>query len=211
MISKHTLPYFVFPGIDFRRGQGIWPTKPKMTLHKHSIHPPQREATPFPPVPFTLTHPFTFPPDHNQNNWGIQSCSGLRTIRTCVQTWESSRLPWKGFPTSQTLYLWDEQTGLNLLCSQGLVFSASCLPPLPRGQCCWDHRCVYHNVWFTWRGELVYFTCPTHNLYNPKKLTMRPAAWWTKKDNTRPTWRPFPLVAQKTKGKNPKLKSEPVS
>lgn len=23
MIGKHTLPYFVFPGIDFRRGQGI--------------------------------------------------------------------------------------------------------------------------------------------------------------------------------------------
>lgn len=63
MIGKHTLPYLVFPGIDFRRGQGIWPTKPKMTLHKHSIHPPQREATPFPPVASTLTHRFTFPPD----------------------------------------------------------------------------------------------------------------------------------------------------
>lgn len=59
LINKHTLLYFVFPGIDFRSGRrGMTHNahkKKNAFLHKQSRHPTQRAATPFPAATSMLT------------------------------------------------------------------------------------------------------------------------------------------------------------
>lgn len=159
-MGKHTLPYFVFPGIDFRRGQGLWPTKPKMTLHKHSIHPPQREATPFPAVPSTLTHP------HFPSGW--QTIKATEAYKAFL-VWEPHALASKSekaLGCHERLFLPLRpcisemiRLGLSLLYAvKDWYFQPPASLLLPWGQCCWDRRqCVPQClVYMVWLGSILY-------------------------------------------------------
>lgn len=97
-ISKHTLPYFVLSGIDFRRGgeRHLHQQKQNESL-LNSPYILRKEKQPHPPsVTSPLTHLSLSLWRNRQtdyiNSAGIQSCSALGTTCTQVQKLPSSRL-----------------------------------------------------------------------------------------------------------------------
>lgn len=125
-------PIFCIPGYRFQRGGGTWATKQKWLFTSTSVHPPQRQATPSPPVTPQWLTPLPLPLEGDKQTEQPRHTKLFcfeHYMHSCPKKWASSRLTWTAFAASQTLYLCDDQAGLELVLLPRTGTISLLLPP----------------------------------------------------------------------------------